>query len=222
MAATPDVTTEEVMPEVFTAEVSGEMMLKASLIAAAATTSSNSGAPEPVSLDEAKAHLRVVGDDEDPYISTLIAVAREMAEGRLNRTIRQRTRTEVFASWNDTLVLRKPPVILVTDVSYVDGNGEDQTLSADQYFAGVYTEPAVVELIPDFQAPLLHYRRRSISVTYLAGYPEGEVPRAICQWILLAVGALYQNRESLVTGISVAELPENFMALLLQPYRVYE
>ncbi|MBU6956017.1 head-tail connector protein [Hahella sp. HN01] len=34
----------------------------------------------PISLEEAKQHLRVEHDDEDAYIETLIAVARNLAE----------------------------------------------------------------------------------------------------------------------------------------------
>lgn len=216
-------TVDTVYPEVTTVDASGDLLAKVSLIAAAAasTLAGVSGA-EPVTIDEAKAHLRVVGSDEDDLIAGLITAAREMAEGRLNRTIAQRTRTEVFASWRDDLVLPKPPILSVDSVTYTDDTGEVQTLDPVQYHAAVYLEPAVVELVPAFQAPTLHFRRHPIAVTYTAGYPEGDVPRAICQWILLAIGTLYENRESMVTGVSVAELPENFMALLIQPHRVYE
>lgn len=209
------------MPLVSAGEVSGALAMKASLIAAAAEMDAIEGA-EPISLEEAKAHLRVIGDDEDGYIQDLITAAREMAEGRLNRTIVQRTRTEVFASWRDSLVLLKPPVVSVESVAYTDVDGQVQTLESEFYYAGTSTEPAVIELSPQFRAPALHFRSRPIAVTYTAGYPEGDVPRAICQWILLAIGTLYQNRESLVNGVSVASLPADFMALLLQPYMVYE
>lgn len=214
-------TVNTVLPEVTAGDATGDLLAKVSLIAAAATFPAATGS-EPVTLDEAKAHLRVIGSDEDDLISALIVAAREMAEGRLNRTITQRTRTEVFTSWRDDLVLPKPPIVSVDSVAYTDDVGEVQTLDQDQYFAAVYLEPAVVELVPGFQGPALHFRHHPIAVTYTAGYPEGDVPRAICQWMLLAIGTLYQNRESMVTGVTVAELPENFMALLLQPYRVYE
>lgn len=212
-----------VLPGVTTSEATGDLLAKVSLIAAAAaTTLDGPAASEPVTLDEAKAHLRVIGTDEDDYITGLITAAREMAEGRLNRTIARRTRTDVFASWREDLVLAKPPVVSVDGVTYVDDTGTVQVLGDDMYHAAVYLEPAVVELAPGFQGPALHFRRHPIAVTYTAGYADGDVPRAICQWILLAIGALYQNRESMVTGVSVTELPEGFMALLIQPYRVYE
>lgn len=217
-----DTDIEAPLPQVSVEEVSGDMMHKASLIAAAAMLSAGPTTVEPVTLNEARAHLRVVGADEDSYISALIVAAREMVEGRLNRTITQRTRTEVFASWRDALVLLKPPIVSVESVTYTDDVGEVQTLDPDLYHAAIYLEPAVVELAPGFQPPTLHFRKHPIAVTYTAGYPEGDVPRAICQWVLLAIGTLYQNREFLVTGVSVAQLPADFMSLLIQPYMVYE
>lgn len=40
---------------------------------------------EPITLAEAKAHLRVIYDDEDEYIKTLITAARQYAEQYQNR-----------------------------------------------------------------------------------------------------------------------------------------
>lgn len=211
------------LPEVTAGEVSGDMMLKASLIAAAATTAMfEPVAQEPITLEEAKGHLRVIGEDEDGYISDLIRAAREMAEGRLNRTIRQRNRTEVFASWCDKLRLPKPPVVSVGSVTYAEAEGAVQTLDEGLYFADTYSEPAVIEIAPGFQAPTLHFRSRPIVVTYLAGYPEGEVPRPIIQWMLLVIGAMYEHRESMTAGSKVEMIPEEFNRWLLQPYMVYE
>lgn len=45
---------------------------------------------EPVTLEEAKAHLRVEFDDDDTYITALISAAREYVESFQNRYIAER------------------------------------------------------------------------------------------------------------------------------------
>jgi len=213
---------DDLLPVITADEATGELAVKAQLIAAAATLGEQT-VVEPVTLEEAKSHLRVFGDDEDSYITSLITAAREMAEGRLNRTIVQRTRTEVFTGWKVDLALLKPPIISVDSITYADDTGVVRTLSEEYYYAALGGEHAPrIELAPGFQAPALHFRRHPIAVTYTAGYAEGEVPRAICQWILLALGTMYEHRESVVAGVSVASLPDDFMQLLIQPYMVYE
>ncbi|MFI0609110.1 MAG: head-tail connector protein [Anaerolineae bacterium] len=47
----------------------------------------------------------------------------------------------------------------------------------------------------------------------------GELPEALRAWLLLAIGTLYQNRETLARGQQV-ELPGGFWDHLLDPYRV--
>lgn len=218
----------EVIPEVTVGEVSGDIAAKASLVAAAANvtlaTDADGAVPEPITLEEAKAHLRVYGADEDAYITALITVAREMAEGRINRTIRQRTRAARFRGWNDEFLLPKPPFVSIDTITYADENGQVQTLDATAYYVAADDEdaPGTVEFVPGLALPLLYRRRRPVTVSYLAGYAEGQVPRAILQWMLLAIGALYEHRESIVGGTITATLPDDFMKLLIQPYMVYE
>lgn len=180
---------------------------------------------EPVSLEEAKKHLRLEGvlDDEDDLIQSMITAAREMAEGKLNRTLVRRQLEVASFEWG-AIALRKPPFVQVDSVSYFDANGNEQTLDADQITVTTRSEPARVALSPAFRqyAPQLGHQEEAVIVRYTAGYAPGEVPQMICAWIKLVIGALYQNRESFVTGVSVNMIPEEFNKWLLQPYMVYE
>jgi uncharacterized phiE125 gp8 family phage protein len=176
-------------------------------------------APEPISLEQAKEHLRVVYDDEDSYISGLIVAAREMAEGKLNRTIKQRVREAAFCNWSN-IVLRKPPFVSVESLSYIDSTGEEQYL--EDYAVRARSEPARIALPYGFSAPSLQPNEEAIVVRYVAGYPEGEVPQPIFQWMLLVIGTMYENRETMSAGVNVTSIPEDFFKWLLQPYMVYE
>lgn len=179
--------------------------------------------PEPISLEEAKNHLRVVFDDEDDYISALIIAARQMAEGRTNRTITQRVREQAFNSWC-AMKLLKPPFVSVESVSYIDADGLEQVLSPDSYTASTRREPASIALTGPtrYSAPSLASQGEAVIVRYTAGYPVGEVPAPIVQWMLLQIGSMYEHRESVIAGVSVTPLPEMYERMFLQPYMVYE
>jgi len=178
---------------------------------------------EPISLEEAKKHLRLEGvlDDEDDLISSMITAAREMAEGRLNRTLVRRVREVAACNWG-TIKLLKPPFVQVESVSYFDADGQSFDVDASDLSVSSIREPATVSLRYGFPAPQLARQDEAIIVRYTAGYAPGEVPRMIVQWMLLVIGALYAHRESFVAGVSVTMIPEEFNKWLLQPYMVYE
>lgn len=175
---------------------------------------------EPISLERAKQHLRVVVPDEDDYIASLITAARGMAEGRLNRALVQRQLVAAFPTWCSRMALPKPPLVSVDSVTYLDTDG------AQQSFAGydVYENETPAVLAPSYGAalPALRWRPDAIRVTYTAGYADGEVPAQIIAWMLLVIGTLYENRETMSAGVQIFSMPEDFMSWMLQPYMVYE
>ena len=180
---------------------------------------------EPVTLAEAKEHLRVHIPDDDAYISTLIVAARAMAEGRLNRTIVQRRRAMRFSGWGVHMRLLKPPVLSIDRIGYYDETGGEVLLDDGRfYLAGEYDEDGTpyAAFRPGEPYPALDSRAEPITVYYTAGYVPGEVPASIVQWIKLAIGTMYNNRESVVNGVTSAALGDDFSRWLLQPYMVYE
>lgn len=180
---------------------------------------------EPLTLAEAKEHLRVYIADDDAYISSLIVAARTMAEGKLNRTIVQRRRAARFTGWGAHMRLPKPPVISIDNVGYYDETGGEMMLDASRfYLAGEYDEDSLpyVAFRPGEAYPLLDLRAHPITVYYTAGYVPGEVPADIVQWIKLAIGTMYNNRESVVNGVTSNPLGDDFTRWLLQPHMVYE
>lgn len=172
---------------------------------------------EPLTLEQAKAHLRVVINDEDDYIAGLITAARQMAEGRLNRTLVQRQLVAAFPCWGAGLALPKPPLVSVDEVAYFDAAGDEQIV--DTYLTYIATPSRIG--FPG-AAPSVYARPDAIRVTYTAGYADGEVPAPILQWMMLVIGTLYENRETMSAGAQVYSIPEDFMTWMLQPYMVYE
>lgn len=174
---------------------------------------------EPVSLAEAKNHLRVDTDltADDSLIGVLIQAARERVESWLGQALITQTwqlTLDAFPVWE--LELPRPPLIAVSSVQYVDGNGTTQTLSSTLYRVDSASRPARIEPAYGQIWPSTRDVSNAAIVTYTAGYGAAgsAVPAAIRQAMLLAIGHWYRNREEVVTGTIATKLPETVEVLL--------
>lgn len=183
---------------------------------------------EPVTLTEAKAHLRVTHSSEDTLITALVVAARQHVENYLNRAIVTQTLTYKFRQFPECrIVLPRPPLQYVVSVTYYDADNASQTVSSSDYIVHNPTETyGHIELAAASTWPSVYSRDDAVSVRYVAGYPDtgsptagvGGVPQAIKQAILLVVGDLFENREAQAEKA----LAENRTVIaLLAPYRDY-
>lgn len=173
----------------------------------------------PISLDEARAHLRVESADEDFLIMSLVAAATDHLDGYsgvLGRCIVNQQWRQDFASWSP---LRLPfPNVSAVAVSYLDADGLPQTVAAADHRLVDAVRGPEVYFRPGWAAPVTDLGTHGpISVTFTAGYgPASRVPASIKAAILLHVGTLYEHRESIVTGTIVA--PTGAYDALISPH----
>lgn len=252
---------------------------------------------EPVSLTEAKLHLRVTVSSEDALIQALITAARTACEERLGRAL-------IATAWQDTadefpecIRLQRPRLIAVQSLRYVDTNGTTQTLATTDYQVVDQDEPARVVPAYGKTWPATRDQAAAVSIAYTSGYAApvsafdtsadtvtlstwrtlavgdpvvfssvggtlptgitagvtyyvqavvsagvykltatpggsvidlagtpagsnlvGVVPAVLRQWILLAIGELYENRERSISDRPV--VPHEFVDGLLDTYRI--
>jgi uncharacterized phiE125 gp8 family phage protein len=178
---------------------------------------------EPVTLAEAKDHMYVRHADDDALISAYIAAARDDAEHRLQRALIDQTWELVLDAFPAVIVLPMAPLSSVTSIKYIDSSGVEQTLAAANYYADTDAEPGEVVPAYGLSWPATRAERNAVRVRYVAGYgADGSfVPASIKQWILLRVGALYENRESAVAGQPIQAAPRDFADGLLDRHKVY-
>lgn len=180
-------------------------------------------AAEPLSLAEAKLHLRVDHADEDTLITALIVAARGCAEHETGRALVTQTWELVLDAFPEAFVLRKPPIASVTSVKYIDpATGAEQTLDLADTLLDEISEPGY--LVPAYGKawPEARATANAVRVRYVCGYGNAAaVPAAIKQWMLLAIGTMYEQRGTAVAG-TFAPLPDRFWGALLDPYRLYE
>jgi len=175
---------------------------------------------EPVTLDEAKAHLRVDTDDENAYITSLIAASRHMVEAYTQRQLITATFTakfDDFPTGTASLPVPRTPLGSVSSVTYVDYNGVTQTLSSAIYEVISDDTEAYVVLKPSQVWPTVQsLKRQAVTVTFTAGYGNAttDVPEAARSAILMLVGNLFENREAVATGTIAVKVPFALEALL--------
>ncbi|MDD2728318.1 phage head-tail connector protein [Malikia sp.] len=184
------------------------------------TTRITQPASEPITLAEAKAHLRLTHDDEDLLVSAMSSSARAACEDRLQRTL-------ITSSWKLTLPAFRPVIYLpmgdvqsVTAVTYKDQAGTTQILSQSAYQLGRLNGQPLLMPAPGQSWPAtLTGVIEAVDIEYLAGYGDtaDKVPSPIKAWILLALGDLFENRQATNIGSSVNRL--SFADGLLDTYR---
>lgn len=176
-------------------------------------------ATAPVTLVEAKAHLRVVCNDDDTIIGGFIQAATLQAEAFLNRAVVNRTYQLYLDAFPLCIELPRPPLANVVSVQYRDANGDLQTLAGTAYQVDAHLEPA--RIIPAVGAlwPQTRQMLDAVIVEYVAGYGAASaVPADIKAAILLLVGTLYENRED-TAPVAIQIVPRS-AEYVLWPYRL--
>jgi uncharacterized phiE125 gp8 family phage protein len=181
----------------------------------------------PVSLTEAKAHLRVVdftGDDD--YIVSLIDAATTWCEDYCDRTFADKTYTVAFDDWPALRTeLPRPPVRLngtatsaTVTISYVDTSGSTQTLTwaqsgTQQFRVDRDHVPCLIYPLYLQDWPSVRLDDKSVQITYLAGYGgAANVPTPAKHAIKMLVGHWYASREAV--GSVGHDVPLGVAALL--------
>lgn len=145
---------------------------------------------EPVSLLEAKRHVRAAEfDDDDEYLSGLIAAARDHAELYCGAVFASCTIEASATDWCDFKHVPVTPLGNVTSIEYVDTTGETQTVESVIYER---RDNAIVTKYgkqwPAIQAGSL------IKLTAIAGFEE--CPKSVKHAMLLWISEAYEKRES--------------------------
>lgn len=168
----------------------------------------------PVSLDEAKDHLRVTTTTEDQYINALCLAATNFAEKFQRRTFVTRERTMVLDLFPTVIRPPNPPLVSVTSIVYVDVNGTSQTLASSNYRVDTDTEPGRITLAYEQSWPTIRSVTSAITITYQAGYGKAAaVPDDVKHAIKLMLTHFFEYREP-VSAVKMEIVPLGALNLL--------
>jgi len=177
-------------------------------------------AVEPVSLADAKTHLRVDTDGDDSYISALIVAAREWVEAYCDETLVHTQYLMRLDSFPFEIELPRPPMstsgtTTAVSVTYTLENQTTATLSTSEYRVDRAGKPGVLRTNYNGSWPshLLDYN--AVTVTWWGGRDAdgSSVPQRIKNAILWLVGFWYERRMA-ADAVNLSEIPFGVKALL--------
>lgn len=146
---------------------------------------------EPVTLEQAKAHLRKTDTSEDGLIPGWIAAAREYVERETGHILVERTLEQAFDRFSPYLELFYRPVDSDSiSIAYSDANGAPQTLDDFAVTTGRYP----FRIYPDEWPSTENHS--SITVSFTAGYAPGEEPQELVQALLIKMEMLADRGKS--------------------------
>lgn len=174
---------------------------------------------EPISLAEARLHLRLDEDftDDDLLIGTIVQGAREYCEEVLGQALVSQSWKlfmDRFPAWE--IRIPRPPLISISHVKYLSPEtGEMTTLDADRYDVDVASRPGRITPVRFGWWPAVAWHTNAVEVLFIAGEGgESSVPARVKLAMKLLVGHWYENREHVVTGTIATELQKSVDALL--------
>lgn len=173
---------------------------------------------EPITLQEARDHLRVDGSDDDGVIAAAIVAAREFVENYTSRPLVTQTRTGYLSTLEGCVAL-SANLQSVSSIKYIDCDGVQQTLATSEY--RVDTKGLVGSVSPAFGKawPSVRNVSNSVEIEFVCGYGgQSAVPCAIKQAMLLLIGDFFEMREETVIGAAIT--PTGAVGRLLSTYRI--
>jgi uncharacterized phiE125 gp8 family phage protein len=180
-------------------------------------------AVEPVSLAEAKSHLRVDTTDDDTYISTLIKAAREWVEEYLDRSLVY-TQWQVKADqWPVEFEMPRPPVATAgthtaVTLTYESIDGTTKTVPSNEYRVDRDSVPGVVRNIYNGTWPSdALFDANAVTLTFWAGYgPDAtNIPQVAKHACLFLIAHWYETRMPVMgTGAVPQQVPLTVRSLL--------
>jgi uncharacterized phiE125 gp8 family phage protein len=146
-----------------------------------------------VSLDEAKAWLKIDGTAEDTLLTSAILASTQECESYTGLSFITRTRTITLSSFKRNIILPYGPVTAITSIVYKDSDDGDQTVDGSDYTLSIQGGVAFIRTLdtwPDTNEVL-----NNVVVTYVAGYADAAaVPEVIKLGVKQLLAFHYENR----------------------------
>lgn len=173
-------------------------------------------AEEPITLAEAKAHLRSPPDDDDTLIASLITAARVHVEQYTGRALITQQWELNLDAFPPEIEVPLPRLQSIESVKYLDADGNLQTLDASKYRVDIATEPGRITPAYGETWPSTRTVTGAVVVAFTAGYgAAADVPEPIKSAIKMHIEKHYEGEQR------VGHYLDDAIASLLSSFRIH-
>ncbi|MEQ1672837.1 MAG: head-tail connector protein [Hyphomicrobium sp.] len=176
---------------------------------------------EPVSVAEAKAHLRIDDASEDVLISSLILTSRLHVEAALGLALINQMWMLVLDRWPPDGNIDMPisPLTAVTAVRVRNAAGVASVVPATSYLVDIASKPP--RLVWNNTAPVAPGQAANgieIDLSVGFGATAASVPAPLKHAVLMLTAHWYEHRDPVEIGSTAARIPDA-VSDLIQPFR---
>ena len=172
---------------------------------------------EPLDLEEVKKQRRFAATSLDTLFDTWVSAARQAFEEETQLQLLTATRVFLLDECpaSNVIMVSRGPVQLISAVTYIDGDGVEQTFDAANYavippvaVVDTYPQPGGIQLVSGSSWPSLDSRTQAMRIEYVAGFgaAPGDVPEIIKYAVMQYVGSFHRQGEE-TTDKQVYTLP---------------
>jgi uncharacterized phiE125 gp8 family phage protein len=174
---------------------------------------------EPVSLSEAKDFLRIIVDDEDELLGTLITAARLMIEAASGRLLIEQDWRIVLDVWPQGGEIRLPlsPLRSLTAARVHPAAGAAEIVASASLALAEGSDPPLIKVAGPVPAPGRAYAAIEIDLVAGFGATRDAVPAPLRQAVLRLACRWFEHRGDVVSRDAV-RLPAE-IAAFVAPFR---
>lgn len=170
---------------------------------------------EPVSLVEAKAHLRVDHASEDDLLSGLIRAARQEVERETGLALIHQFWRLALDDWptGNMVLISRGPVRELLSITIFDGDGAASVLAPEHYQLDTISTPARLYLE---RKPEPGLALNGIEIDFTAGFGEAgtDVPDLLKRAMLILVAHWYEFRGAFGADSQPVSIPGEYRRLI--------
>jgi len=176
------------------------------------------GTPEVVSLAVAKNNSNIADSfiDDDALLQLILDAAIQEAENYIETPIQHRNMVIELSEWPGIFEMPLYPITGITGIVYKDVDGQDQTVSASDYFLYSMDGRNKIKFTWDSSPSLSGSEVFPIKINCRAGYATDDMPGPIKSAVLLRFSHRERFREDVPTSYN-----RSFYAAL-RPYRLWK